>query len=194
MTESAYRAGLRATGRGLWQGVLTQPQGLAAMYSNIQRGITAAWREGAAECGITPDEFTFEELVARDNFIVEQEGYAPGFVDFAIANSKAEGGKWGTIDSRIQLWVNKYRLARTMAASMACANKKKVWRLGATEEHCDSCAKFNGRVYRYATWAENGATPQSRRLCCGGWRCDCGLEDTDERITPGRFPAGALCN
>jgi hypothetical protein len=25
-------------------------------------------------------------------------------------------------------------------------------------------------------------------LECGGWRCDCSLEDTDEPMTRGRFP------
>jgi len=194
MSESTYRAGIRYAAYGVWGGVLSQPQGLASMYLTIEREIAKAWKEGAAECGIKPDEFTFEELIARDNFIGEQEGYVPGFIDFVLQNSKANGGKRGTIYARIELWVNKYRLARTQAAAMACANKKKVWRLGATEEHCESCLKFEGRVYRYQVWAENGATPQSRRLCCGGWLCDCTLEDTDERVTPGRFPVGALCN
>jgi len=194
VSESVYRSGLRATARGVWVEAMTQPQGLAAMYSTIGRGIQSAWKEGAAECGVKPDEFTFEELVARDNFIVEQEGYAPRFIDFVLANLRSEDGKWAPIANRVDLWVNKYRLAKTQAAAMACANKKKAWRLGATEEHCESCLKFEGRVYRYQVWAANGALPQSRRLCCGGWRCDCGLEDTDERITPGRFPAGALCN
>jgi hypothetical protein len=193
MSESTYRAGIRAAARGVWNGSLSQPQGLQSMYLTIGREITRAWNEGAAECGIRPDEFTFEELLARDNFIIEQENYAPGFIDFVIQNLRANGGKWGTITPRIELWVNKYRLARTRSAASACANKKKVWVLGATEKHCDSCLKFEGRVYRYQTWAENGATPQSRRLCCGGWLCDCSLDDTDERITPGRFPAGALC-
>jgi len=194
MPESTYRSGLRAAAYAVWNGALTQPQGLASMYLTIGRELTRAWKEGAAECGIKPDEFTFEEIVARDNFIRDQESYAPRFIDFVIQNSKANGGKRSTVYARIELWVNNYKLARTQAASMSCANKKKVWRLGATEEHCDSCAKFNGRVYRYQTWAQNGALPQSRRLCCGGWRCDCILEDTDERVTPGRFPAGALCN
>lgn len=30
--------------------------------------------------------------------------------------------------------------------------------------------------------------------CCdGGFRCDCHLDDTDARVTPGPFPKGALC-
>ena len=55
-----------------------------------------------------------------------------------------------------------------------------VWRLGATEEHCDTCAWLNGKVERLQWFVDNKYIPRqagSQTLDCGGWRCDCGIFD-----------------
>ena len=63
------------------------------------------------------------------------------------------------------------------------------WELGATEEHCDTCAGLNGKVHPMSWYLQNDYIPQqagSATLDCGGWRCDCRIVDpkTGERLIP----------
>jgi len=70
-----------------------------------------------------------------------------------------------------------------------------VWRLGATEEHCPFCSAFHGLVAYASEWRELGIQPQNApnpaltgtrhgEKGCEGWRCDCSLDDTDQRRSP----------
>ena len=197
--ERDYGLGIRAAARGLWSGVFDEFQFVDSMIASVTRGLNRAWLEGASECGITEQELTAQERLARDERINEQFKHILAFAQFITAHRRElfkRGQRAGPRDQvmkRAILWSNEYDAARVQAAAMACGNKKKAWRLGKTEEHCDSCSVFDGRVYRFKTWLANGALPKTRVLCCRGYRCDCKLEDTEQRITPGKFPVGALC-
>lgn len=187
-----YRMDIRAVVRGLWSGTLNYWQAWDQMDLAIRRGLPLAWQDGSAECGILPSEWTAEERQALQSAIAGELGYVDGFLTAIEDGSKANGGKLGPLFVRADLWISRYNDVKTRAAALACPNRKKVWRLGMTERHCRTCLGFEGRVYRYETWNAN-ALPKSRRLCCRGFRCDCRLEDTDARVTPGRFPASLLC-
>lgn len=197
--EKDYGLGIRASARGLWSGVFDEFQFLDSMFAVIRRGLDRAWREGAAECGIKPEEFTAQERFALDERKTGQLERILPFSRFITARRRAlfpRGKRAAARDQVIRraiLWSNEYDATRVQAAAMACGNKKKAWKLGKTEEHCVSCFGFDGRVYRYKTWADNGALPKTRVLCCRGYHCDCDLVDTEKRLTPGKFPAGLLC-
>jgi len=191
VTIANYRSLLRSAVRGLWTGVLTLDQFLDAFGAAIDRGLTQAWIEGAKECGITYAELSGEERTALSRHILMQRLYMGRFGESIVAAQRGTG-KLGAHFGRLETWVNRYNEVRNQAAAMACGDKKKTWRYGGTKEHCKSCSTFVGRTYRYSTWLANGALPQSPRLACGGWRCQCFLTDTDGRITPGRFPSGVL--
>jgi hypothetical protein len=167
---SNYGSEIRAAFRALWLGLITYDAFFSAMMTAIQRGLTLAWEDGAKECGIRPDEFTAAERMELEQFIFDQYSYISGVAEYIEANSKPNGGKWGAIASRSNMWANKWREVRARAASIACANKKMMFVLGATKEHCRSCLGLNGRVYRYETWAANGAIPPSPAFECGGFQ------------------------
>ena len=189
---SEYRQALRSRVRGFWAGYFDYAEFVSGFSSDIRWGISLAWEQGTAECGIMPSEWSVEEVQAMNAFITEQVMQV-GFFAIAIEqNLKAVGGKLEPLFSRTELWVNRYNEAKTQAAAMACGDRKKVWVLGPTEKHCRSCGGFEGRVYRFSVWLANGALTQSRRLACGGSNCQCRLDDTDERVTPGRFPSGLV--
>lgn len=192
MSVKNYRQAIRAAVRGFWGGALTRKQFTSTMESAIRRGIQQAWAEGASEGGITPDEYTNKEKAALSKFIIGQLDYVGGFADAIAENNKASKGKVAPLLDRAEKWINRYNEARHQAASMAAADKKKIWRLGDTKSHCRSCKGFNGRVYRYSVWAKNGALPQSGNLSCSGMECHCGLEDTNRPITRGKFPTRLL--
>jgi hypothetical protein len=58
-------------------------------------------------------------------------------------------------------------------------NKIAYWRLGNAEKHCDSCLSLNGQGHRISWYIENDFIPRKNgcALTCGGWECDCSLED-----------------
>lgn len=196
MSLTTYRTSLRVVVRGVWSGAFSPTFAVGAMRTAIDRGIADAWRAGGAECGIKPGEFTRTEEDARLAFVATQEGFMRSFIDWLAERTKANGGllrdSFGG-GGRLDMWANRWNEAKTQAAAMICSDVKKLWVLGPTEEHCPSCGKFAGRVYRNSVWLANQAMPQTQRLCCRGFNCLCFLQTTDARITPGRFPVGALC-
>lgn len=87
--------------------------------------------------------------------------------------------------SRVRLWANKRLEALHLGMLTRTARRDEpepryVWRLGATEKHCRDCARLNGQVHTASEWARAGIRPQSADLECGGWRCDCRLEQTED--------------
>lgn len=183
-----YGRGVRAAVRGLWSGALNQGDFIAAMFATLERGFEMAWREGAAECGIQPDERTEDEQAALFRMLAENIGYLPSFAAFIERVSRAQGGKLGALWPRTELWINRYKEVQNLAKTMACANQKLIWVFGQTEEHCRSCSRLAGKVKRASTWAAADIRPQHPDLECGGWRCDCRLEPTDQRLSPGPLP------
>ena len=192
MPISRYQSRIRSAVRGLWTGALDYFQFYDSMEVTIRDGFTEAWREGAAECDIQPSDYTAQERAALQQAIVHEREYIDGFATAIEQGSKANGGKLTPLFKRGELWINRYRGIQNQAKAMACGNRKMKWILGETHEHCRTCFGFNGRVYRASTWAENGALPQTHALECEGWRCLCRLEETTDRITPGRFPVSLL--
>lgn len=172
MTAASYRASLRAAVRGLWSDVLSYDQAFDSMMSSIRRGMQQAAAEGAAECGIKPEELSPAESLQVEKFIAEQTGFISGLLDWVEANKKSRIDpkrakllrRKGTLTiyGRLDKWVNTYRHVQATIAGMACTDKKKVFRLGATEKHCGTCPVLNGRTYRYSTWVANNAVPPSR--------------------------------
>lgn len=80
------------------------------------------------------------------------------------------------LDQRPRLWSNKTLQGfYDHGLAAADANGIYVWRLGKTESHCSTCLQMNGQQMRMKTWLKNGILPQSDKLECGGWNCDCGL-------------------
>lgn len=185
----SFRRNLRAAIRGLWTGALRKAQALSVFRRAVEQAIEGAWIEGAAECGIQADELTVEELTARDEFIFTQNDFAAGFIDDIAAQSKANGGNLTPLLQRGEMWVNQYMSAKGQAEAMACADEKRVWRLGRTE-HCATCMALDGQVRRLSFW-QNNVLPRSapnNKLICRGFNCQCVLEKTDKPISRGRLP------
>jgi hypothetical protein len=186
----AYAKSLRDSVRALWQGRVDRSGFGAAMFSAIDRHLEIAWRAGAAECGIRPDERTEEEQSALEKFIDNQIEFVPRFGRFIEENSKAEGGLLRTSLKRLPPWVNRWNEVKSIATQMACGDLKQMWVLGQAE-HCKTCLKLSGRVMRGSRWAELDIYPQDTRrgkLQCRGFNCKCRFVKTNKRATPGRLP------
>lgn len=183
-----FRAAIRSAVRGLWRGFLDIPDFLNMMYDAQRTYLTRAWHEGAAQCGVQPDELSNEEQLALQNLIFNERTYLGGFATDIVENSRENGGKLTPHLQRAEMWANKYREAKAQGTLMACADSKYEWFLGSTSEHCQDCLGYAGRVHRASVWAAVGAEPQSRALACHGYHCACELKPTDKPALPGRPP------
>jgi len=195
-SEDSYRRGLRHIGLSYFERRVVFLDLIGEMNRLLAFHYTQAWEEGERACGFTPADRTDQQRqrlqseVGRDMQSVY--GLA-AYIEAATARtSGGEQGKrsaWASISARLDIWANRYNAVRSAAQTIVCADKKMVWYLGRTEKHCTDCLTYEGRVYRASTWRAAGAMPQSRRLECGGWNCDCRLVPTDASALPGRPPS-----
>jgi hypothetical protein len=191
-SESDYARRVRGLAHGLWSGDIEPFAFVDGMVDLLFRNYEIAWQEGARQCGMGPGERSLEEADRLRREILADQGRIMGYTDWIVVHSKALGFKFETVKGRAEIWANRYNSIVTLAQVTACADKKMVWYFGATEQHCNDCASYDGKVFRASTWARYGAIPRSHNLECGGWRCDCRLVPTDAPVTPGhpRYPTG----
>lgn len=190
--RSAFGREIRGAVRGYWTGVLDGVSFFESFLLTIERGFTSAWYEGAAQCGILPEELTIDEVKALRFKIAQQTAYINRFADAIEVGSKENKGKLTPLLQRAQLWVNRYNDVMNEAQVMACKDQKLRWDLGATEQHCRTCYALNGKVKRASFWKTLGVRPQNAPnllLECEGWRCDCSFNPTDEPLSRGAMPS-----
>lgn len=183
----SYRSQLRANARALWNGTWDEFQFYGEMLTTIRRNLTQAFQEGAASCGIRPNEYSEAELARLEGEIGNEVARLDPLTDFIVANSQANGGKLATVYARLELWTNAYTRVKNVAQTLACGDLKLKWRMNPLKEHCNDCRRLDGRVYRASTWAKYDIYPRKWDLECRGLRCGCVFEETDEPCTPG-FP------
>ena len=129
---------LRSAVRGLWNGTFGYAEAVPAMMSAIEIGLTQAWREGMAECGLTFEEISTEERAALSAAINEQYQYVFGLCEDIVtardAGAAELGGKWprgrpdklAPLYARVEVWVNNYPRIKHQAAAMACARLRRL--------------------------------------------------------------------
>ncbi|MHA1942365.1 MAG: hypothetical protein ACW97P_11700, partial [Candidatus Hodarchaeales archaeon] len=126
---------------------------------------------------------------ARDEFIFEQNELAPDFLRVVNEQSKKNGGKLQPLLQRLEMWINQYSSAKQQSEAMACADEKRVWRIGRTE-HCRTCLALNGQVRRMSFWLNNvlPRNAPNEKLICKGFNCQCELLKTNKPLSRGRLP------
>ena len=151
----------------------------------IDQQLTRAFNEGMRNNGLDPvtdmtDEWAaaLQEMIASEYMYVDQ--YA---ADIASGNYTL-----AQLQSRAGTWSNRYTDIVNQATLLTAEGKDRlIWRLGATEAHCETCMTLNGVVAFAREWDVSGIKPQNppnNNLSCGGWKCDCSLEPTDQRRSP----------
>jgi hypothetical protein len=186
-TEGAYN-------RHLWEACLDLFRGdsdafgfVDSFVENISEQMRRAWNEGARSVGVEPEDMTDEDLDYLQAIIDSENEFVLGLGE-AVEEARDSGM---TLDqfrqqfrARVDVWSNRYKDTANEAKLYFGGKERLEWRLGATEQHCTTCARLNGIVAYAEEWAESGLQPQSPPndlLECGGWRCDCSLEPTDRR-------------
>ena len=187
----SYARDIRGVVRALWSGAIDYDQAFAIMLDTIRLGLTAAWHEGAKECGILPAELSPEERTELLALIANEQSHIGGLLSYVDAGSKKNGGKLRDVLPRAALWGLRYGDVATRARLMACADQKGEWVVGPTKEHCDTCASMSGKVKRFSHWKERGPHPRhppNDTIQCQGWQCLCEILPTDKPLSKGPLP------
>lgn len=132
----SYRSQLRANARALWNGTWDEFQFYGEMLTTLRRNLTQAFQEGAASCGIRPNEYSDEERARLEAEIANEVSRLDPLTDFIVANSRANGGKLATVYARLELWTNAYTRVKNVAQTLACGDIKLKWHMNPLKEHC----------------------------------------------------------
>lgn len=161
---------------------------ISDMTEAIEDQLNRAWNEGAREVGIDPQDYEPEDLAMIDGIIKKEYEFILGLgSDIEAAKEVLDMKEFSArFKGRVEMWAMRYKDVVNQAKLHFAKRQKLKWKLGATEQHCSTCAALNGIVAYAREWEEVGIRPQNppnSALECGGWHCDCSLELTKERRT-----------
>lgn len=161
----------------------------------IRRDAEAVFIEGLKAGGVDSEELDAEDSATIAAWVSEQLGYVAGLWDAVdkLLDDFERGlikqpdfiARRRALYERIGLWGQSLRDLGSAGKASALANMMCTWRLGATEKHCRTCARLNGKRKRLKWFTSRGYYPQqngSETLECGGWRCECVLRDDKGKV------------
>jgi len=190
-TVGHYERVLKEAVHDLYNGVIDDRTFIDNLLNLIDGQLTRAWNEGMRNNDLDPQrDMTPEWEEALENLKLNELDYVDDFADEIIRAAKA-GDPIDPFLDRSTLWANRYNEVVNTSMITTRPEDRFAWRLGATEEHCATCATLNGVVATGQEWQESGYHPQeppNGMLECGGWRCDCRFEYTEEPATEGGIP------
>ena len=186
-TYEYYRTTITHMVSLVYQGFMG-PEFMGILENLVKGQLSDAYERALADNGLSPEDATIEMRIELQGFIESEWTHIEPFysdiidalidktpLDPLLARAELWAGRWNDVYNAAEITINKQM------------GGKLVWRLGATEEHCQSCLQLNGIVAFAREWDESGVRPQNppnSALTCGGWRCDCSLEPTDKRRSP----------
>ena len=185
-TVEYYQRALNRDVLDFYRGDMDASEFLDDMIRLIEGQFERAWNEGSRDVGVDPKDHTPEDDAVLQERIDQETDFVLDYAE-AIEKAKEAGDPVGPLQARVSLWANRYNEIVAEARIHFGADRVRLkWELGATEEHCSTCADLNGIVANAEDWEASGFHPQGApndALECGGWRCDCSLEPTKEPLT-----------
>lgn len=158
------------------------------MLGLLQSSGLKAFQDGLREGGVNdaPDDSDLQEI---QNIISDSIDYLDPLLQSAFNGDIAPD----QVKIRAFMWSNK-TLSQFHDAGRVSADKNAMyeWFLGPTAEHCDGshggvpCPRLAGQVHRFRDWYSRDLLPNSDRLDCKGFNCQCKLMRTSNPAQ-GRF-------
>lgn len=149
----------------------------AELRALIEYHVSAAYFEGLKEGGVSAQDFDADMSAQADDLVAKQFEYVADFTH-AIEDALRDKEKQTQVLARAELWCNSVAAAGMAGLNAARSAEIVIWQLGATEEHCATCAWLDGQRHRRRWFTERGYIPRqpgNDKLECGGWNCDCEL-------------------
>jgi hypothetical protein len=183
----SYRRGLRQLARRFYDERLDRAGFLLEANKLIGFEFNSAFERGLERAGLSKSAMT-EEEVSLVNKYADDETIYIGDVADDISELKSKNASLDTVRTRLERYVNRLDYVEDLGFAMGAKNKSLMWLYNPLKEHCSTCLKLNGRVYRGSQWAKSGFIPRSPKLKCFGIYCGCRLVATNEPVTRGRMP------
>lgn len=160
----------------------------ATFLRSIDQQLTEAWNQGAADCGVQPDEMDQDDFT-RLEAIINNETEFISRLEGDIRADKDGGMERDAFDkkygARVDLWANRYNETVNRARMQFGSKLRQIWKTGPTEKSCKTCSALDGIVAFGHEWESAGFHPQMppNELLdnCRGWNCLCSLTPTTKR-------------
>lgn len=169
-TSANFRSSFADIVTRLSEGRLRRNQAENLLLGLLLSSGEKAFADGLAQGGVT-DPLDEDEQAQVQNGVSDAIDYLDPLLD------EAQAGAISDVAARADMWTNKtltdfYNQGRISADR----NGYYEWKLGRTEQHCPDCQRLNGQIHRFKDWYGKGWIPQSDKLACHGYRCDCRLD------------------
>jgi len=190
-TIAYYDRSLSRAVRDFYGGEIDAGEFIDEMIRLVEGQLTRAWNEGMRGNGLDPRKDMTDAW--RGILQGEINSEMDHILDYAgqIEQAAASQAPIAPLMGRVALWVNRYQdMLNLSLITTAKQDDRFKWIYGDTQ-HCETCASLNGVVATKEQWDASGFRPQNppnQMLDCGGWRCQCRLEKTEEPVTEGGIP------
>ena len=115
------------------------------MTGVITNQLNEAWKTGADEMMVLPEDMTDEDKAYIQGIVDNEVSYLSGLAD-DVQQAQSDQAGWEQFETRLDIWGNRYNDVINQARLYFGQQERLVWNLGATEQHCESCAALNGIV------------------------------------------------
>jgi hypothetical protein len=182
-TVAHYTRVIQRAARAFYSGRIDSGEFIGRMIEVIEVQMRKAWYEGMRANDLDPERDMKPEWENILQGVIN--GEFEYVLDYAadIEKAAAEGLPVSPLEARADLWANRYNEVVNLSKLTTRPHDRYKWVMGATEQHCETCAGLHGKIASAADWLGSGYRPQGRNLACGGWRCQCRLEYTEEPPT-----------
>lgn len=162
------------------------------LASLIQGQMTQAFYQAWEDSGETSHYLPDYLQSALDSFISTQSNFDYIYQYYKdVIDARVDQTPIDPLLSRADMWATRYNEAYNHATALIVSENggNLIWHFGDTD-HCTTCEQLDGLVAYASEWEQLGVRPQNAPndlLECGGWRCQCTLEPTDQRRSPKVF-------
>lgn len=176
---SAYEDSLQALIGQALNGEINRADFRVRLEEIAKGAMTTAFLIGLGN--INQDDLDTEQFVELGQIMRDVDKGVDGLTEDVFSGRYEEEDGIERAFARTGLWVTAMAAAFHTAITLQRENNKRYeWVIGATQESCPDCLRLSGQIHTSSQWRNSRWSPQSGRLECGGWNCDCRLVETDE--------------
>lgn len=171
-TRDDFERAIAATINSAVAGDLTRVRAGILVRAELDKFGRRAMIDGLADGGVDTKTLEGDDLDTFNRWKVEQSAFVADLMDAIYKD-----GIQYTGEARAKAWANKSLNGIYQKGLLSAdANGFYEWVLGATIEHCSTCAKNAGKIARLKWWHDNGCLPGQDCLECHGDNCLCKLK------------------
>lgn len=180
-------------------GKLSTPTAVKLHHSFLEQLAERAYDAGMTDGGADPADKDAADEAAVADWTAGEDGHVADLwadvkqlrADKKNLSPEDYAARQLTINDRLAQWGESLRNLYSLAKANAKRKVMGTWKLGQTEQHCQThgdtmgCAQLNGQRHRLGWFLDNGYIPQengSETLTCGGWKCECTIQDDSGKV------------